>query len=721
MRFLSIQKYMLFAFCLFLSTLSNAQTDHWETIVFANDEWKYLVGQSDYPTDWFQENFNDDAWQTGEGGFGYGDGDDGTNIPFTLSVALRKTFEIVDISKIEGFVLSADYDDGFVAYLNGVEIARANLGAVGTPPGYDEAPPTDHEADLKDGNQPDYFFLQNAVDFLQNGENTLAIQVNNVTIFSSDLSSNFYLSLGINDDSNDYESNPNWFIPPFEFISSDLPLLVINTEGEEIVDEPRITAQLGIIDNGATERNYLTDPFNGYDGQISIEIRGASSQSFDKKNYSFETQNADGTNDNVSLLGMPEENDWILHGPFSDKSLMRNSLTYNFVRSMGRYAPRTRSCELIVNGEYLGYYVLMERIKIDENRLDIATVKPEDVEGDEVTGGYLFQIDRDNPDLVDGWYSQHPPYTFYAFDDPDYDEINTIQIFYIRSFIKDFESAMNASDYAETYDDWIDVNSFIDYVIASEISKEIDAYRLSFFMHKTKDSNGGKLKFGPVWDINLGYANFDYGCSNSPEGWSYDWHNSCNLQAFWIKQLAEIPNVQHRMKCRWEELREDVLAMGTLHDYIDNTAAEIDEAQERNFQRYPILGQYVWPNSFVGDTYQSEVNFLKNWLADRLDWMDENIGGNCDLVATPETTTTNFDLQIFPNPFADELNILLTNDYFKKGRIVFKNVLGQTVLQQNIEANQALLVETGLFENGMYFYEIWINEEKIKVASLIKM
>lgn len=720
MSFLSIQKYILSLLILLISNQGFAQIDHWETAVFADDNWQYRTGESGFPTDWFTVNFNDNSWDTGEGGFGYGDGDDGTTIGFTNSVFLRRKFDITDISKINAFVLNADYDDGFVAYLNGEELARANLGEVGTPPAYNENTFTDHEANLYQDEQPEYFHFQNAANFLQNGENTLAIQVNNVNNFSSDLSSNFYLSLGINDDSNDYELTPNWFVPPFDFVSSNLPLLVLNTNGQTIVNDPRITAHLGIIDNGATERNYLTDPFNGYDGQISIEIRGASSQSFDKKNYSLETQNADGSNNNVSLLGMPEENDWVLHGPFSDKSLMRNVLTYDFARKMGQYAPRTRHCELIINGEYMGYYVLMERIKRDENRLDIANVTPDDIEGDELTGGYIFQIDRDNQGLEDGWYSNYWPFTFYAFDDPDYDQITPEQSDYIQSYMDDFETAMNALNFAQSYENWIDVNSFIDYILALEITKEIDAYRLSFFMYKRKDSNGGKLHLGPIWDINLGYANFDYGCDNSPEGWSYDWHTVCNTQAFWLKKIVNIPGFRNRMQCRWTELREDELATATLLDFIDQTAATIDEAQDRNFQKWPVLGEYVWPNSFVGDTYESEVDFLKNWLADRLDWMDANMGGDCSLVSVEEGLKMAFTAHVFPNPFASEINVLVEGQSFQNGEIRILNTLGQAVLTSPIQANETVVLTNENLPKGVYIYEIWMEDVRVETASLVR-
>ena len=151
------------------------------------------------------------------------------------------------------------------------------------------------------------------------------------------------------------------------FESSNLPIIKIKTNGLDIPYDPRIIAEMGVINNGPDMRNNVDNPATDFAGRISIEIRGAISRKFPKKSYALETQDADGDNANVSLLGMPAENDWILHAPYSDKTLMRNVLAYHLAWQTGHYASRTRYCELLVNDEYMGIYVLMEKIKIDDN------------------------------------------------------------------------------------------------------------------------------------------------------------------------------------------------------------------------------------------------------------------------------------------------------------------------------------------------------------------
>ena len=160
------------------------------------------------------------------------------------------------------------------------------------------------------------------------------------------------------DDVND----ANQYEVEVDFQQTNLPIITINTFGVNIPDEPRIDAQMGIINNPDGE-NTITDSFNDYDGKITIEKRGNSSQDQEKPPYRFETVTDDGNNNNVQLLGLPEENDWVLYAPWSDKSLIRNVLIYELSNDMGRYAPRTRFIELYINEAYKGVYVLMEKIK----------------------------------------------------------------------------------------------------------------------------------------------------------------------------------------------------------------------------------------------------------------------------------------------------------------------------------------------------------------------
>ena len=608
--------------------------DHWETAVYADDEWAYLIPESELPSDWNTIGFDDSDWSTGPGGFGYGDEDDGTEIDSALSVYLRRIFAVTDAADLFSAILHADYDDGFVAYLNGTEIGRSfNLGEPGTFVPYDETTSTDHEAQLYWGGYPETYTLDSLqlTSLLTTGENVLAVQVHNVGITSSDMSSNFYLSFGIADESTYYGPPPDWFEPPFVFNESTLPIVVIDTDGQEILNDPRIVVHMGIIDN-ASGINNIDDPFNGYDGQISIEIRGSSSQMFPKKQYALETQDIDGENLNVSILGMPEENDWILYAPYSDKSLLRNFLAYELARDMGRYASRTRFCELVINDDYKGLYIFMEKIKRDNNRVDISKLDPDETTGNNLTGGYILKIDKWDGENNDGWWSASPlpeyDGTWYQYHYPKPDDIVEEQRNYINDYITDFEALIASTSYndpAAGYYGLVNLQSFIDVALLSEISKNVDAYRLSAFMYKDMDSVDGRLTMGPIWDYNLAFGNADYYEGWDPAGWQMDVELGGDgfKIPFWWYRIWDDETFRNAFNQRWQELRQTVFSEEYIMNMIDSTIAVIDEAQIRNFQRWPILDQYVWPNAYVGGSYENEIDYLTDWITARLDWMDE--------------------------------------------------------------------------------------------------
>ena len=455
------------------------------------------------------------------------------------------------------------------------------------------------------------------------------------------------------------------------FTSSNLPIIVINTSGQLIVDEPKITASMGIIDNDPGMRNKVTDPFNNYDGKIGIEVRGSSSQSFPKKQYGLELRNNLGEGINAPLLGMPAEEDWVLFAPYNDKSLMRDALAYKLGRDLGWYAPRTRFCEVVLNGSYQGIYVLVEKIKRDKNRVDVNKISPDEISGDDLTGGYIIKIDKESGSGNGGWTSTFLPPNrsstqtiFFQYDHPKAADIAAQQKNYIRSFMANFEGNLSGTNFNNPvtgYSRYIDVSSFIDFYIANEVGKNVDGYRLSTYLYKQKDSDGGKLHMGPIWDFNLGFGNADYCTKGNPEGWVTNFNTICPqdfwLIPFWWNRLNQDGVYRSKMAARWAELRADKFQTNRITEYIDSVYMVLNaESQQRNFQRWPVLGQYVWPNYFVGSSFLEEVNWLKSWVTNRLNWMDANM----PQVITGVGEVADFTVSASPNPFNQEITIEYT-------------------------------------------------------------
>jgi hypothetical protein len=681
-----------------------------------------LPAISEPSSSWNDLSFDDSQWETGPGGIGYADGDDLTEIQPAISVYMRMKFNLVDTSNITDMLFYIDFDDAFVAYINGTEIARSNISGIN--PGYNTEANSPREATMYTGGLPQEFQIpaSNLKNIIANGENVLAIQVHNRSISSSDLSAIPFLLVGIKDSSTTYQDTPEWFVSPLDFYSSHLPIISINTLGNTILDEPRIKAEMGIIDHGAGKVNHISDSFNAFHGMINIEIKGESAQMFPKKSYAFETQDSLGENLNVSLMGLPEENDWILYAPYSDKTLIKNVLTYKLTRDMGRYASRTKYCELFIDGSYKGLYVLMEKIKQDKNRVDISKLRPEDIEGDQLTGGYIVRIDKlDNNDF--------PAFTAFPgvsipgeesvrlqYFDPKGEDLHTAQQVYIRDYIRQFEQALNMSSYLSYfrgYHDFIDKDALVDFIIINELSKNIDAYIFSTYFYKDRDSKGGKLTMGPVWDFNIAYGNVNYNSAAETErGWMYDE----GYRVYWFRRMMTDPALRNRMSCRWHELRSNVFSDELIFGYIDSLVFTLQEPIRDNFKRWPVLGQYVWPNSFIGTTHEEEISFLKNWLYDRLHWMDDNIDESCVESLDP-ISESNIEVDIFPNPFSDEVYIECNNpDTFIRQLAIYE-VSGALIRIDKFEEEQLNRIKWNISDSentyppkGIYLMQLTLSD-----------
>jgi hypothetical protein len=420
------------------------------------------------------------------------------------------------------------------------------------------------------------------------------------------------------------------------FTDSNLPIVIIVTDnGDEIPDEPKIFGTMKIIQRPDGARNLVSDANNedylNYSGTIGIEVRGSSSQALDKKPYSFDTLTEDRLdNDNVKLLGMPKENDWILNSFAFDDSMMRDYISYNMARQMGQYAVHLEYCEVIINGDYKGLYALSEKIKIDGDRVDIVQLENTDNTSPEVTGGYLIQTDRPSAEDPQVWYNNGAGY---IIEKPNPEDITSNQSSYIESVFRELDQTANNSNITSGYPSVIDVPSFVDYMLMAEIASNADAYALSTYYHKDR---GGKLRAGPIWDYNLTFGNdlFDFFGTNYDRSFtnvwqfqfsntgSYIWRDLFNNSAFKCylsKRFNEVTNTG-------EPLNYDYIS-----SLIDSTTELISEALVREDERWNTI-----------DNFSEEIINMKSWIQERITWMRNNLGefSSCNAVQTPSLVIT---------------------------------------------------------------------------------
>jgi hypothetical protein len=510
---------------------------------------------------------------------------------------------------------------------------------------------------------------------------------------------------------------------------SNLPLVIINTNGKTIQDASKILANMKIIHNGSGKINKPADPGNIYDGNIGIEIRGAYSASLPQKPYGFETRDQSGNNRDVSLLGMPEENDWILLANYNDKTFMRNMLAFELFRKLGHYAPRTRLVEVIVNNEYCGIYILTEKIKRDKNRVDIAKLTTTDITGDNITGGYIFKIDY--YDSSNSWKSNYPPYGYpsksvnYVYEDPAPADLLFSQKNYLKEAVNSFESKLYSSDFANKntgYPAWIDVNSFIDYFIVSEVSRNVDGYKKSCYFFKERNSVGGKINAGPVWDFDWAWKNI-WDCSpfaaTDGSGWSYKINDCGDIYPNsngWVVRLLEDPEFANTLNERYFEIRNSFLSFSYLQSYIDSVQTLAASAQARHYSKWPILSQSVGAPEVdsQSSTYSGQVLKFSNWIKTRISWLDANMPGK--LVNSVESAHSNFSYRIFPNPASDIVYIETSSEI---NEIEVFHSSGKRVIHlSGISVFETQLIVNNL-TSGIYAVRIKMHDKPTMISKLV--
>lgn len=511
----------------------------------------------------------------------------------------------------------------------------------------------------------------------------------------------------------------------------------VNNQPLEILDDPRILATMKVIKHPDGSRNYLSDAntaaFLNYNGRINIEIRGSSSQALPKKGYGLTTLKADNiSNNNVILLGMPSENDWILNGIAFDPSLIRDYLSYNLSRQIGEYATRTSYCELVINGEYRGLYILQEKVKAGTSRVNVLKIAAADITSPNVTGGYITKADKDTGGDPIAWtMSSYAGWTDFIHELPKPAAVTSEQNTYIyNQFLKlETTSQTNNVDLITGYPSVIDIPSFVDFMLINELASNADSYQFSTYFHKDR---AGKLRAGPIWDYNLTYGNdlFLWGFDRSHYNiWQFA--NGDNEGAKFWTDLFNNPIYKCYLSKRWNELTQpgQPLNYNSLVQYIDETVALISEAKVREEQKWTTD---VYPAVHFSPT---EISDMKIWLSNRISWITTNLGSfsGCNAVTIPQlvinkinynpqgaTSTESDNLEFVEIKNTSNTTVSLTGVYFKELGLsyqfpAYSSVLagGSIYLASNSAAFQA---KYGISAFGQFTRNLSNSSQKIVLA-----
>ncbi len=409
--------------------------------------------------------------------------------------------------------------------------------------------------------------------------------------------------------------------------SSNLPLIILENYGDGRPSSGDYqTASMAIIEP-SDGRGRFKDPLTVV-SQVGIKTRGSSTGGRSKSSLSMEMQDEFGQDKNLSLIGMPNESDWVLWGPYNfDLTLMHNPFIFELSRQIGRYAPRTRFVELYMNtgggalstADYFGVYALMEKIDRDSDRVDVEKIFSEHKSSPEVSGGYILKIDRADPG--DSGFSAAGQGIKYVYPKEEQMESNEFdpQEKALRKFLNDMGTSLNASYFRDPirgYAKYIDIDAAIDHHLLNVLAFNVDALRLSGYMHIPR---GGKLIFGPIWDFDRALGSTD-GRDNNPRTWrsqTGDRGTDFFNYPWWNRMFRDIDFFQKYID-RFQLLRQSEFSKVNINSIIDGMAEELREAQKRNLSKWNQR-----PRSAYGGTYDGEVQHMKTWLSRRITFMEQ--------------------------------------------------------------------------------------------------
>ncbi len=398
-----------------------------------------------------------------------------------------------------------------------------------------------------------------------------------------------------------------------------MPILRINTDsGQGIYSKEEYV--------GATI--VMEDPDGWYSDVASLSVhskirgRGQSSWGMPKKPYRIKFDEKD------KVFGMKSEKDWVLIANYSDKTLLRNTVGFRVseICSMA-WTPEVRACEVYLNNSYIGSYILAEHKEVSKNKVNINPAEPTAVGVEEVQGDYYLEVETSE-------FDEGSPYCFWSkvysmpFNYNDPEEPVKEQRDYVYNYIAEAEAALQKGDYAKVWQ-MIDMDSFVNYYIIEELAKNIDGnLRKSTFMTKEK---GRPLRIYHTWDFDLSFGNCDYldtefsgnyDRNNGPTGWFIKEVGRLGYGKGWYPAMFVDPAFRSAVKKRWEEVYPQ---LSRIPDFIEYEARINRTSYDHNFERWRILGTYVWPNRTVPGTYDGEIADLKSFYSQRLEWLNRNI------------------------------------------------------------------------------------------------
>jgi hypothetical protein len=402
--------------------------------------------------------------------------------------------------------------------------------------------------------------------------------------------------------------------------NSTLPVLVMDTFGSDRATSLRSSlVQLSFYEPLDGKTSLTNRPAMTTRG--GFHVRGSSSTGMSQTGFAVQFLDEFNHEQHLSALGLPADSDWVLYAPTEfDPVMIHNPFVHQLSRDMGHYSPRTRFLEVylvqhagpITARDYYGLYVMEEKIKVGRHRVSIDRLGPDDLKPPEVTGGYLVKFDRLGPG-ENGFWAGGAPMVYVEPKEPVIKlPQRAPQRQYIKSYFDEFDRVLhgpNWKDPVQGYRAYIDVDSWIDFHVLEVLSGNVDALKFSTYFYKPR---GGKITFGPHWDFDRAL-----GSTDNRDAYPRRWNTGRFFDAPWWTRLFSDPDFWQLWVDRWQALRRTNFSEPNLFGLIDRLTDEVREAQPRQVRRWGLEPR--------GGTYEKEIHWMKSWLSQRIDFIDQQL------------------------------------------------------------------------------------------------
>jgi hypothetical protein len=436
----------------------------------------------------------------------------------------------------------------------------------------------------------------------------------------------------------------------FDFMS-DLPIVVVDGYGGGQPEDKEVylDAAVMLFDVSGGMASIAALPTVAT--RAGYHVRGQSSASFPQTPYKVELWDNAGADADYPVFGMPSDSDWALIPPYYDRTLIRNPFVYTLGKEMGLEAPRSAYAEVYLNYEarpladtdYQGIYWVSETIKNAEVRTNLKQLDEMDTTEPAISGGYIFKFDQaaaEMPELtctgadpISGGFGmqggQGGGTCWVDLEVIDPEPLNVQSQTWITAYIQQFHDSLHVTPIGD-YSQYIDVPSFVDYLIINELTRNVDAYVRSAYYHKQRadsaDPAVGKLKAGPLWDYNFSLAIGGSGTIDPAGGWQFEGSRNVNN---WFPKLAGDAAFMALVKTRWAALRQNLFSDASLDARVTMLAAPLTNAVVRDFAKWPVDSIYANGTGFVRGptvpTWAEQIQALRTYLTARTAWMDTQL------------------------------------------------------------------------------------------------